>query len=58
MTATTDPYGGLVRPGESLAHALRRLERRRDYVRVLGTDAGQRLLDAIWREQRAARRVG
>lgn len=42
-----DTFGGLVEQGEALEQALKRLERRADYAEVMGTDAGQRLLDAI-----------
>jgi hypothetical protein len=46
----------LTRPGESPEQALRRLERRADYARVLATDAGQQLLAECWRRAKAARR--
>jgi hypothetical protein len=53
----TDPYGGLVRPGETPDAALRRLERQPDiYFDVVGTDEGQRLLEAAARQAEAARR--
>ena len=40
----------LVLPGEPLTDALARLERRSDYVEVIGSEAGQQLLDAIKRQ--------
>ena len=44
----------LTRPDETPEAALRRLERRRDYVRLLETDAGQALLrEAAQRAQKA-----
>ena len=44
----------LVLPGEPLEQALARLERRSDYVEVIGSEAGQQLLDAIKRQHRQA----
>ena len=46
----------LLSPGETPAAALRRLERRPDYVRLLETDAGQALLRAAARQAQQARR--
>ena len=48
---TTD----LIRPGETPEQALRRLERERDYGRIVETEAGQRLLRECARRARAAR---
>lgn len=42
-----DTFGGLVEAGESLGDALRRLEARADYAEVIGSEDGQRLLEAI-----------
>src|SRR6185369_11364875 len=45
---TGDPsFGGLVRIGETLVGALKRLEKRKDYKAVIASDNGQRLLEAI-----------
>lgn len=46
----------LVRPNEEPEAALRRLERRADFSRVMGTDAGQALLNECWRRAKAQRR--
>lgn len=43
------------RAGESAHAAIERLEKSRKWDALVGTDAGQRLLDAAWREQKAAR---
>jgi len=40
-------FGGLVRIGETLVGALKRLEKRKDYKAVIASDNGQRLLEAI-----------
>jgi hypothetical protein len=39
-------FGGLLREGETPAKAIRRLEKRADYAKLIGTDDGQRLLEA------------
>lgn len=39
--------GDLVKRGEALSQALARLERRKDYAKVIGGEDGQRLLEAI-----------
>lgn len=51
-----DPsFGGLAQPGETPAAAIARLERRRDFVRLMETDNGQRLLQAAARSAARAR---
>jgi len=49
-------FGRLARRGEPLEHALARLERRADFARVIGSDEGQRLLEAIRAAERKGRR--
>jgi hypothetical protein len=44
------------RPNESPEAALRRLERDPDYVRLVGSDAGQALLREVARRAAVARR--
>lgn len=51
-----DTFGGLRREGETIAQALTRLERRRNYAKVIGTDEGQRLLAAAAKANADARR--
>ena len=46
----------LIRAGETPDAALRRLERRADYARLLGTEAGQELLREAARQAAQARR--
>jgi len=41
-----ETFGGLVKDGETPEDALRRLEKRKDYSKVIGSDDGQRLLEA------------
>lgn len=50
---TTDTYGGLLREGETPEQGLRRLEKRRNFTKVIGTDEGQRLLAAAAAQVRA-----
>ena len=45
----------LTLPGESPEAALRRLERRPDYTRLMETDAGQALLKDLQRRAQMAR---
>lgn len=47
----------LTLPGETPAVALRRLERRPDFVRLILSDAGQALLRDVARRAQMARRV-
>lgn len=49
-----DTFGGLLRNGESPEQALKRLEKRKDYSKVIGTDAGQQLLAAATAQVAAA----
>jgi hypothetical protein len=54
LKLTTD----LIRPGETPESAIRRLERRPDYARVMGTEEGQQLLrDVCLRATKARREV-
>ena len=46
----------LRKPCETAGEALRRLERRPDYLRLVGSDDGQELLRAAAREAAEARR--
>lgn len=46
MAVPRETFGGLLESGETPAKAVERLERRPDYAAVIGTDDGQRLLEA------------
>lgn len=50
-----DTFGGLRRETETPEQALRRLERKSNYVKVIGSDEGQRLLAAATAQVAAAR---
>jgi len=52
-TQPIDTYGGLLREGETPEQALRRLERRSNFTKVIGSDEGQRLLAAATAQVRA-----
>lgn len=53
---TGDPsFGGLVQIGETLVGAVKRLEAGPDYARIIASEAGQRLLEAINIQARDAR---
>lgn len=47
----------LVLPGETLEQALARIDARPDAARVLSSDDGQALLDAVWIADRERRRL-
>lgn len=53
---TGDPsFGGLVQIGETLVGAVKRLEKGPDYARIIASENGQRLLEAINTQARDAR---
>lgn len=58
VTRNVDRFGGLVLPDESLEQALARIEHRGDYAEVIGTEAGQRLLEELNRQRDIRRRTG
>lgn len=56
-TRDVSRFGGLVLPDESLEQAFARLERRGDSTGVIGSDAGQRLLEELNRQRDIRRRT-